>query len=107
MPGQKCAGSQQCIVCGQHGSGGFDAVIPLDETIAAAKAVAERMPREHRRTALGGLAVTPTSLAIQKRLKVVATAVVDQAQPYFRYGAAVFGQRFRRSSCVVGGQLRG
>jgi len=48
---------------------GFDAVIPLDETIAAAKAVAERMPREHRCTALGGLAVTPTSLAIQKRLE--------------------------------------
>lgn len=48
---------------------GFDAVIPLDETIAAAKAVAERMPREHRCTALGGLAITPTSLAIQKRLE--------------------------------------
>ena len=51
---------------------GFDAVIPLDETIAAAKAVAERMPREHRCTALGGLAVTPTSLAIPNVWKVVA-----------------------------------
>lgn len=48
---------------------GFDPVIPLDETIAAAKSVAERMPREHRCTALGGLAITPTSLAIQKRLE--------------------------------------
>ena len=47
---------------------GFDAVIPLDETIAAAKSVAERMPREHRCTALGGLSITPTSLAIEKRL---------------------------------------
>ena len=85
---------------------GFDAVIPLDETIAAAKAVAERMPREHRCTALGGLAVTPTSLAIQKRLEGCATAVVDQAQPHFRCGAAVFGHRFRRASRVVGGQHR-
>jgi L-serine dehydratase len=33
-----------------------------------AKAVAERMPREHRCTSLGGLAVTPTSLEIEKRL---------------------------------------
>ena len=46
----------------------FDPLIPLDEVIDAAKAVAERMPREHRCTSLGGLAITPTSLAIEKRL---------------------------------------
>jgi hypothetical protein len=34
----------------------------------AARAVAERMPREPRCTALGGLSVTPTSLAIKQRL---------------------------------------
>lgn len=48
---------------------GFDAVIPLDETIDAARRVSERMPREHRCTALGGLATTPTSLKIEARLK--------------------------------------
>jgi L-serine dehydratase len=47
---------------------GFDSLIPLDEVIDAAKAVADRMPREHRCTSLGGLAVTPTSLEIEKRL---------------------------------------
>ena len=47
---------------------GFDPLIPLDEVIDAAKAVAERMPREHRCTSLGGLAVTPTSQLIEKRL---------------------------------------
>jgi L-serine dehydratase len=47
---------------------GFDQVIPLDEVIGAAKAVAAQMPRELRCTALGGLSITPTSLAIEKRL---------------------------------------
>jgi L-serine dehydratase len=47
---------------------GFDPLIPLDEVIDAAKAVAERMPREHRCTSLGGLAVTPTSLEIERKL---------------------------------------
>lgn len=47
---------------------GFDPLIPLDEVVDAAKAVAERMPREHRCTSLGGLAATPTSLRIEQRL---------------------------------------
>jgi len=47
---------------------GFAEVIPLDEVIAAAKAVSEQMPRELRCTALGGLAITPTSQAIEARL---------------------------------------
>ncbi|MEL7267756.1 MAG: serine dehydratase, partial [Planctomycetota bacterium] len=44
-------------------------LIPLDEVIDAAKSVAQRMPREHRCTSLGGLAVTPSSQAISDRLK--------------------------------------
>ena len=44
------------------------AAMKVDEVIDAAKAVSERMPREHRCTSLGGLAVTPTSLAIEQRL---------------------------------------
>lgn len=51
----------------------FDPLIPLDEVIDAAKAVSEKMPREHRCTSLGGLAVTPTSLAIEKRLASLKT----------------------------------
>jgi len=47
---------------------GFDQVIPFDEVAATASRVAEQMPRELRCTALGGLSITPTSLAIEARL---------------------------------------
>ena len=67
--GKNVMAASNALSCANMSIAGFDAVIPLDETIAAAKAVAERMPREHRCTALGGLAITPTSLAIQKRLE--------------------------------------
>ncbi|MFN0128217.1 MAG: serine dehydratase, partial [Verrucomicrobiales bacterium] len=53
---------------------GFDPLIPLDEVIAAAKSVAHRMPREHRCTALGGLSITPASLAIEQRLAATKSA---------------------------------
>ena len=46
----------------------FDPLIPLDEVIDAAKNVAAMMPREHRCTSLGGLAITPASLAIERQL---------------------------------------
>jgi len=56
------------LACANMALAGFDPLIPLDEVIDAAKAVAERMPREHRCTSLGGLAATPTSLRIEQRL---------------------------------------
>jgi L-serine dehydratase len=43
-------------------------VIPLDEVIETAQRVAGQMPRELRCTALGGLSITPTSLALEQRL---------------------------------------
>ncbi|MEP6755809.1 MAG: L-serine ammonia-lyase, iron-sulfur-dependent, subunit alpha [Chthonomonadales bacterium] len=48
---------------------GFDQVIPLDEVIETAKRVSAQMPRELRCTSLGGLSITPTSRAIEFRLK--------------------------------------
>lgn len=71
--GKNVLAASNALSCANMQLAGFDAVIPLDETIAAAKAVAERMPREHRCTALGGLAITPTSIAIQKRLEACAS----------------------------------
>jgi L-serine dehydratase len=47
---------------------GFDPLIPLDEVIEAAKQVSNMMPREHRCTSLGGLAITPTSMEIERKL---------------------------------------
>lgn len=66
--GKNVMAASNALSCANMALAGFDCVIPLDETIAAAKSVAERMPREHRCTALGGLSITPTSLAIEKRL---------------------------------------
>ena len=52
---------------------GFDHLIPFDEVIETARRVAGQMPRELRCTALGGLSITPTSLAIQTRLAAART----------------------------------
>ena len=67
--GKNVMAASNAVSCANMALAGFDAVIPLDETIAAAKSVAERMPREHRCTALGGLAATATSLTIENRLR--------------------------------------
>ncbi|MFK8112046.1 MAG: L-serine ammonia-lyase, iron-sulfur-dependent, subunit alpha [Rubripirellula sp.] len=66
--GKNVLAASNALSCANMMLAGFDAVIPMDETIGAARAVAERMPREHRCTALGGLAITPTSKAIEARL---------------------------------------
>ncbi|MBM4156553.1 MAG: hypothetical protein FJ221_16220 [Lentisphaerae bacterium] len=54
--------------CANMALSGYEQLIPLDEVIETTRRVAERMPREHRCTALGGLSVTPASLRIEKRL---------------------------------------
>ena len=47
---------------------GQDAVIPPDEAVEAMFRVGRQLPAELRETALGGVAVTPTALEIQRRL---------------------------------------
>lgn len=66
--GKNVMAAANALSCANMALAGFDPLIPLDETIAAAKAVAAQMPRELRCTALGGLSITPTSLAIEKNL---------------------------------------
>jgi L-serine dehydratase len=66
--GKNVMAASNALSCANMAIADFDPLIPLDEVIDAAKAVAERMPREHRCTSLGGLAVTPASLEIEKRL---------------------------------------
>jgi len=66
--GKNVMAASNALSCANMALADYDPLIPLDEVIDAAKAVAERMPREHRCTSLGGLAVTPTSLEIEKRL---------------------------------------
>jgi len=66
--GKNVMAASNALSCANMALAGYDPLIPLDEVIDAAKAVSERMPREHRCTSRGGLAVTPTSLEIEKRL---------------------------------------
>ncbi len=52
----------QCVLAG------FDAVVPIDETVEAMYQVGLALPPELRCTGLGGLAQTPTAQAISERL---------------------------------------
>jgi L-serine dehydratase len=66
--GKNVMAASNALSCANMALAEFDPLIPLDEVIDAAKLVSGMMPREHRCTSLGGLAITPTSLEIEKRL---------------------------------------
>jgi L-serine dehydratase len=66
--GKNVMAASNALSCANMALAGYDQVIPLDEVIDTAKRVSSQMPRELRCTALGGLSITPTSLAIEKRL---------------------------------------
>ena len=72
--GKNVMAAANAVCCANMALSGFDPLIPFDEVIDTAKRVAEQMPRELRCTALGGLSITPTSLAIQRRLEAAAGA---------------------------------
>jgi len=60
--------ASNALSCANMALSDFDAVIPLDEVIETAKRVAGQMPRELRCTALGGLSLTPASIALEQKL---------------------------------------
>ena len=66
--GKNVMAAANALACANMAIAGFDQVIPFDEVIETARRVAGQMPRELRCTALGGLSITPTSLAIEARL---------------------------------------
>ncbi|MES2595581.1 MAG: L-serine ammonia-lyase, iron-sulfur-dependent, subunit alpha [Verrucomicrobiota bacterium] len=66
--GKNVMAASNALSCANMALASFDPLIPLDEVIDAAKHVSTMMPREHRCTSLGGLAITPTSLEIERRL---------------------------------------
>jgi L-serine dehydratase len=70
--GKNVMAASNALACANMALADFDPLIPFDEVVDAAKAVAERMPREHRCTSLGGLAATPTSQRIERRLALAA-----------------------------------
>jgi L-serine dehydratase len=66
--GKNVMAASNALSCANMALAGFDPLIPLDEVIEAAKQVSNMMPREHRCTSLGGLAITPTSMEIERKL---------------------------------------
>jgi len=66
--GKNVMAASNALSCANMALAGYDPLIPLDEVIDAAKHVSESMPREHRCTSLGGLAITPMSLEIERKL---------------------------------------
>ncbi len=67
--GKNVIAASNAVSCANMALAGFDAMIPFDEVVDAAKRVAERMPREHRCTSLGGLATSPTALRLSAALE--------------------------------------
>ena len=67
--GKNVMAAANAVCCANMALAGFDQVIPFDEVIETAKRVAKQMPRELRCTSLGGLSITPTSLALEALLK--------------------------------------
>ena len=66
--GKNVMAAGNALSCANMSLSDFDPVIPLDEVIETAKRVSAQMPRELRCTSLGGLAITPTAQALEKRL---------------------------------------
>jgi L-serine dehydratase len=66
--GKNVIAASNALSCANMALADFDPVIPFDEVVDTAKRVATQMPRELRCTALGGLSITKTSLAIEARL---------------------------------------
>ena len=66
--GKNVMAASNALACANMALAEYDPLIPLDEVIETAQRVAGQMPRELRCTALGGLSITPTSLALEKKL---------------------------------------
>jgi len=69
--GKNVMAAANALSCANMALAGFDAVVPLDEVITAMHGVGQSLPMALRCTALGGLSVTETSKAIEKRLNPI------------------------------------
>ena len=58
----------QAILAADMSMAGIKSVIPADEVITAMKEIGQALPKSLKETSEGGLAVTPTAKAIEKRL---------------------------------------
>ena len=60
---------------------GIKSAIPFDEVVIAMKQIGGMMPASIKETALGGLALTPTGLAIQEKLPALDCLSQPLSQP--------------------------
>lgn len=58
----------QAMLAADMSMAGIQSVIPADEVITAMKEIGQALPKSLKETSEGGLAVTPTAKAIEKRL---------------------------------------
>jgi L-serine dehydratase len=72
--GKNVLAAANALSCANMALADFDPVIPLDEVIETMDRVGKSIPCELRCTALGGLSVTKTSKAVEKRLEVIGKA---------------------------------
>ncbi|KPK89423.1 hypothetical protein AMJ80_09805 [bacterium SM23_31] len=63
---RNAAAASSAFLCADLILGGYHNPVPLDETIDAVYAVGKMLPCELRCTALGGIAVTPSALALHR-----------------------------------------
>jgi L-serine dehydratase len=66
--GRNVMAAANALACANMALAGYDPVIPLDEVIQTMYAVGLSLPGELRCTGLGGLSITPTSKAIERKL---------------------------------------
>jgi L-serine dehydratase len=66
--GRNVLAAGNALACANMVLAGYDAVVPLDEVIETMDRVGRSLPMELRCTTLGGLSITPTSKALEKKL---------------------------------------
>ena len=66
--GKNVMAATNALACANMALSDYDPLIPLDEVIEAMGKTGASLPHELRCTGLGGLAITPTAKAIEKRL---------------------------------------
>jgi L-serine dehydratase len=66
--GKNVLAASNALACANMALADYDPVVTFDEVVETAQRVGDQMPRELRCTALGGLSITRSSLAIEARL---------------------------------------
>lgn len=85
--GKNVMAASNALACANMALAGYDPVVPLDEVIEAARRVGGQMPRELRCTALGGLSIAPTSIALEQALAAKKTRQADSNHRCSQRGA--------------------